>query len=227
MPKKLVPRLARATGILPFLIVLQPNFAGGLVKWVVIAVLAILLVSGCAQQPAQGPQGTNQGTNPNANNANVQQEALGNNTQGAGVVKAVANGDNVKVEYVGKFTDGNVFDQSTGKGPLEFVVGAGQMIVGFDEAVVGMKLNDEKTVTIPPEKAYGAADAPGQQVTVPVASIQGEGNLAVGATLYMGSGQQGKVIDINNGNATIEYRHPLAGKTLVFWIKVVDIQRAG
>ncbi len=112
-------------------------------------------------------------------------------------MKTVENGDNVKVEYVGKFTDGNIFDQSAGRGPLEFVVGAGRMIAGFDEAVVGMKLNDEKTVTIAPEKAYGAADAPGQQATVPIASIQGDGNIAIGSTLYTGSGQQGTVIDIN------------------------------
>jgi len=66
--------------------------------------------------------------------------------------------DTVKVDYVGSLMDGNVFDSSEGKQPLEFVVGAGQMIKGFDKAVLGMKVGDEKTVTIPPEEAYGESN---------------------------------------------------------------------
>ncbi|HLC45479.1 MAG TPA: FKBP-type peptidyl-prolyl cis-trans isomerase, partial [archaeon] len=68
----------------------------------------------------------------------------------------IALGDFVSVEYTGSLEDGTVFDSSEGREPLSFAVGSGELIQGFDEAVVGMKLNEEKTVTIPPEKAYGA-----------------------------------------------------------------------
>ena len=70
--------------------------------------------------------------------------------------KTISKGDKVKVEYIAYLTGGQIVDQSKGRGPLEFTVGGGEMIKGFDEAVVGMKLGEEKTVTIPPEKAYGA-----------------------------------------------------------------------
>ncbi len=91
----------------------------------------------------------------------------------------VSKGDTVRVEYVVSLTSVQVIDQSKGRGPLEFEVGDGNMIKGFDEAVIGMKLNQEKTVTVPPEKAYG----------------------------------------------TKKGSHPLAGQTLIFWIKVVGIDR--
>jgi peptidylprolyl isomerase len=91
-------------------------------------------------------------------------------------LKKVSVDDRIKVEYIAKLADGTVIDKSAGRGPLEFTVGAGEMIKGFDEAVVGMALGEEKTVTLPPEKAYGKSGG-----------------------------------------------HPLAGKTLVFWIKVVEI----
>ncbi len=138
---------------------------------------------------------------------------------------SVEKGDGVKVEYVGKLTDGTIFDRSEGRGPLEFVAGGGQMIKGFDEAVIGMKLNDEKEVTIPPEKAYGAADAKGQRITVPLTAIGDDGNITIGAPISTGTGQIGRVIDINDGMATIEFKHQLAGKTLSFWIKVVEIKK--
>jgi peptidylprolyl isomerase len=91
--------------------------------------------------------------------------------------KIISNGDRVKVEYIAYLTSGQIVDQSKGKGPLEFVVGSGELIKGFDEAVVGMGIGQEKTVTIPPEKAYGVAKG----------------------------------------------SHPLGGQTMIFWIKVVEI----
>ncbi len=190
-----------------------------------IALIGILLiVSGCSQQQGQDAN-VNAGINVNANGANNTGANNATNANAGGQAMTIANGDIVKVEYVGKFTDGNIFDQSAGRGPLEFTAGAGQMIKGFDEAIIGMKLNDEKTVTIPPEKAYGTADS-GERVAVPLSSIQqGDGNVAVGTKLYTGSGQQLTVIDINGANVTLEAKHPLAGKTLVFWIKVVDIKK--
>jgi asparagine N-glycosylation enzyme membrane subunit Stt3 len=66
-------------------------------------------------------------------------------------------GDSVAVEYTGRLSNGTVFDTSDGRGPLEFVLGVGQMIEGFDEAVLGMELGEKKNVTLPPEKAYGSS----------------------------------------------------------------------
>jgi len=93
-------------------------------------------------------------------------------------MKTVQNGDTVSVHYTGKFPDGEVFDSSEGKAPLTFVAGAGQMIEGFDDAVLGMQVGEKKTIELPPEKAYGLA----------------------------GSG------------------HPLAGKTLIFDMELVEIK---
>ncbi|MFH1256787.1 MAG: hypothetical protein V1494_05860 [Candidatus Diapherotrites archaeon] len=84
-----------------------------------------------------------------------------------------------------------------------------------------MKLNEEKTVVIPPEDAYGAADS-GQEMQVPLAQIQGGEDLNVGSKINAG-GQEATVTAISSGVATIEIIHPLAGKTLEFWIKVVEI----
>ena len=70
----------------------------------------------------------------------------------------VEKGDAVSVHYTGKLEDGSVFDSSVGREPLPFRVGAGQMIRGFDAGVVGMKVGDKKTLTIPPEDAYGVAN---------------------------------------------------------------------
>ncbi|MBU0662234.1 FKBP-type peptidyl-prolyl cis-trans isomerase [Candidatus Micrarchaeota archaeon] len=151
---------------------------------------------------------------------------MADNTGGSSAVAVVENGDKIKVEYEGRFPDTEeVFDKSEGRGPLEFTVGAGQMIAGFDEAVVGMKLNEEKTVTIPPEKAYGTLED-AQLIEAPIENINGGENVEVGSTLTAQNGMQGTVIEINDGVAKISFAHPLAGKTLEFWIKVVEIEKA-
>ena len=130
------------------------------------------------------------------------------------MTEVIENGDTVKIEYVGTFPDtGEEFDKSEGRGPLEFVVGAGQMIKGFDKAVVGMALNEEKTVQIPPEEAYGKAGE-GQTTEVPVEQIGGE-EVKIGTPVSTNTGQQGKVTAINNGVATVMFEHPLAGKRCV------------
>ena len=187
-------------------------------KRMVAALALALVLFGCLQQPAGGGNGAG------AANGAAAQQNYGGSQDGVDVMQ-VENGDTVKVEYTGTLENGEVFDKSEGRGPLEFVAGAGQMIKGFDEAVIGMKLNEDKNVTIPPEKAYGSTDS-AQVVKVPVSQIGGDGNLAVGSKLYTQSGLQGTVTDINDGTATVSLVHPLAGKTLNFWIKVVGIMKA-
>lgn len=138
----------------------------------------------------------------------------------------VAKGDNISVYYTGKLTNGTVFDTNVGKAPLNFTVGAGQMIAGFDQGVIGMKLNENKTLTIPPSQAYGAVN-PSLIVTVPLSKF---GNLTPSVGMHVGynsNGQplEGVVTEINGTNATVDFNSPLAGQTLTFTITVVKIQK--
>jgi len=186
-------------------------------KVIVLILGLMLLFSGCSQETSEATE--NGAMENNGENEEIQ-EGVDN------VAEIVENGDTIKIEYVGTFPDtGEEFDKSAGRGPLEFVAGAGQMISGFDKAVIGMKLNEEKTVTIPPEEAYGSAM---QRIEIPIEQIQGEGiTPEVGIRIGSNTGAMGEIVELKNGIAVIEFQntHDLAGKTLQFWIKVVDIQK--
>lgn len=136
--------------------------------------------------------------------------------------------DHVKVEYEGKLEDGTIFDSSKNHGkPLEFKAGTGQVIKGFDSAVIGMKKDEEKTITIKPEDGYGpvrkelVTDIPKQKLP--------EGEVKEGMVLAVQSpdGQQfpATVIKVHEDKITIDMNPPLAGKTLNFKLKVTDIKR--
>ncbi|HIG96943.1 MAG TPA: peptidylprolyl isomerase [Candidatus Aenigmarchaeota archaeon] len=133
--------------------------------------------------------------------------------------KVVAIGDNVSVDYTGMFENGTVFDSSAGRVPLEFSVGAGQMIKGVDAAVVGMHLDEERNVTIKPDDAYGNYSL-SNIVMVSVQDVPD--GTKTGSILYV-NGQQVRVLDIRNNTVFIDMNHPLAGKTLVFRIRIVKI----
>ncbi len=184
-------------------------------KKIVAALVLSLILAGCAQQPQQ-PTGQITGTVPATEAANVT-EAVS--------MPVVENGDSIKTEYAGSFEDGTIFDKSEGRGPLEFVVGAGQMIKGFDEAVVGMKLNEEKNVSIAPEKAYGAVSEDAFK-WVPKSQMPPDVNVVIGTKLMTSSGMPVEVVDVNADSVKVNFNHPLAGKTLKFWIKVVSVQKA-
>jgi FKBP-type peptidyl-prolyl cis-trans isomerase 2 len=137
----------------------------------------------------------------------------------------IKNGDKVKVEYEGTFDDGTVFDSSEKCGePLEFEVGAGQIIAGFENAVVGMEKGDEKEIKLPPEDAYGD---PNPQLIQKIPKDQLPDEVMEGMVLVMGlpNGVQipVKVIEVTDTEVTIDLNHPLAGKTLNFKIKIVDV----
>ena len=138
----------------------------------------------------------------------------------------VAIGDNVSVYYTGTFTNGTVFDTNVGKPPLNFTVGAGQVIQGFDNAVVGMKVNQTKNVTIPPNQAYGNLN-PGLIVDVPLTEF-GNSTVHVGmAVTENARGQllQGVVTAVNSTTAKVNFNPPLAGDTLLFKITVASIHK--
>ena len=143
----------------------------------------------------------------------------------------VKKGDKVKVEYVGTLDDGTVFDSTSHEGhshPLTFVVGSGEIIKGFDDAVVGMEVGEEKEIRIEAKDAYGDPN-PQLVQKVPRNELPKE-ELKAGMTLAMTlpTGQQIPVLikEINEKEAVLDLNHPLAGKALNFKIKLVEIESA-
>ncbi len=136
-------------------------------------------------------------------------------------------GDLVQVHYVGKFEDGKVFDSSRDrKEPIEFEIGAGQMIKGFDAAVEGMNLSEAKTITLPPAEAYGESN-PENIVSFPKDKLPPEMNPKAGDQLAL-QGQNGEqipvvVIEATEEGVVLDANHPMAGKTLVFELELVGI----
>ena len=140
--------------------------------------------------------------------------------------EAVKKGDVVSVEYTGKLGDGEVFDSSTGREPLHFAVGSGQVIPGFDKAVDGMKKGESKKVTIPCAEAYGPINTELLK-EIPREKIPLKEELKAGMMLMM-QGPDGQRLPVRVANVTpktvtLDMNHPLAGKDLTFEIKVMGI----
>jgi FKBP-type peptidyl-prolyl cis-trans isomerase 2 len=139
----------------------------------------------------------------------------------------VKNGDTVRVHYHGRLTDGTTFDSSEGRDPLEFQVGAGMVIKGFDNGVLDMQVGDKRTLDIPVEEAYGPKN-PELIMEFPKDNIPAELNPEVGMDLQM-SNPEGqvfpvKVAAIGSEFITLDANHPLAGEQLVFDIELVEIK---
>ena len=141
----------------------------------------------------------------------------------AETLDAATKGSFVQVHYKGTLEDGSVFDESTGKEPLRFKVSAGQMIPGFDRAVEGMRVGEKKSITLAPEDAYGEHDARGVH-EVELAKLPE--NAAVGMQLRTNNGMTALITKVEDGMATVDFNHELAGKTLNFDIEVVSIEAA-
>lgn len=138
---------------------------------------------------------------------------------------AIKKGDKVKVDYTGTLEDDAVFDTSEGKQPLEFEAGSGQLIKGFDEGIIGMEKGEEKEIKLEPADAYGDVK-PELLKKIPKEQLPKEPEPKAGMVLLMKTpdGQQfpAKIEEIGDKEVTIDLNHPLAGKTLVFKVKVVD-----
>lgn len=141
-------------------------------------------------------------------------------------MRQVKSGDTVKVHYHGKLTDGETFDSSEGRAPLEFEVGSGMVIKGFDEGVTGMAVGDKKTIHIPADQAYGPRD-PEQVIEMPKDRFPEDMKVEVGMPLAMhnGSGQNFQVVvaEIKDDVVLLDANHPLAGKDLTFDLELVEI----
>ena len=138
----------------------------------------------------------------------------------------VKKGSLVKVFYTGKFTDGTVFEKNLGQTPLEFKVGKGKLIKGFDRAVMGMSVGQTRSVTLKPAEAYGARDND-LVWTVALADLP-EGSAEEGKEVSLtgadGEALEGVVTKIEGDNAVVDGNHPLAGKNLIFEIKLVSFK---
>ncbi|MEM9389451.1 MAG: peptidylprolyl isomerase [Bacteroidota bacterium] len=138
----------------------------------------------------------------------------------------VKKGDKVKVHYTGKLNNGEVFDSSLGKSPLEFEVGAGMMIAGFDAAVNGMKVGDKKVAEIPASEAYGDVN---EKMIVDISRSQLPTDLVpeIGQQLAMqqpnGQSVPVTVTQVQEDSITIDANHSLAGKDLIFEIELIGI----
>lgn len=140
--------------------------------------------------------------------------------------EVVAEGHVTCVNYTGKLEDGEVFDTSEGREPLKFVVGSGQLIKGFDTAVVGMKVGDKKTINLEPADAYGDRDEQRvQKVPRDMLPKEPEPKEGMMLTISTPQGQMfpAKIHKVDDKEVTLDMNHPLAGKKLTFEIEVVDI----
>lgn len=144
----------------------------------------------------------------------------------SGCAQAAKTGDKVQVNYTGKFENGTVFDSSAGRDPLEFTLGTGKVIPGFEKAVLGMKTGEKKTVTIPAAEAYGPhldelvielsrSQLPPEitpEVGMKLESPQDDGTTIVAM-----------ITSVTSTTITLDANHPLAGRTLTFDIELLKI----
>jgi len=138
----------------------------------------------------------------------------------------VKTGDKVKVHYTGKLEDGTQFDSSVGSDPLEFTIGTGQLIPGFDNGVVGMTVGEKKIITLPPAEAYGERN---EELVIDVDRAQLPADLKpeIG-TMLQSKQQDGElinlmIIEVKEAAVTVDANPPLAGKTLIFEIELVEV----
>ncbi len=137
----------------------------------------------------------------------------------------VADGKKVSIEYTLKLEDGTTVDTNVGKKPLTFVIGSHQIIEGLEDALKGMKIGETKHVVVPPEKGYGPIN---KNAIIEVEKSRIPKGAKVGAILK-GTDRNGRdfyarVVEIKDKTVLLDFNHPLAGKTLYFDVKVVNIE---
>jgi peptidylprolyl isomerase len=141
----------------------------------------------------------------------------------------VKDGHNVKVHYVGTLTDGSEFDSSHSRGQtLDFQVGSGNLIKGFNDAIVGMKKGQVKKVTLSSNQAYGEIN-PEATTKVLKAAFPTDFEFQVGERVYgqspNGQPMMAKITEVQESEVVLDLNHPLAGKDLTFEIELVDVEK--
>lgn len=141
-------------------------------------------------------------------------------------MQQVKSGDKVKVHYHGKLTNGETFDSSAGRQPLEFEVGSGMVIKGFDDGVKGMIVGEKKTINIPAGEAYGEKN-PDMMMDFPKERFPADMQMEIGMQLMMsdpgGQQFQVKICEIKEEVIVLDANHPLAGEELIFDLELVEI----
>lgn len=141
--------------------------------------------------------------------------------------KTAKAGDTVTVHYKGTLEDGSEFDSSEGSEPLEFTIGAQQVIDGFENAIVGMAEGERKRESIPPENAYGAHDE-NLLFQVPRSALEPETEVEAGDVVHVtmpdGETAPMHVVQLDDSSLVLDANHPLAGQTLVFDLELVSIK---
>jgi peptidylprolyl isomerase len=141
-------------------------------------------------------------------------------------MKSAGCGNTVKVHYTGILDDGNVFDSSRERDPLEFIIGDGQMIPGFEKAVTGMNIGDIKTVKITANEAYGAHR---DELVMKISRSQFPDNIVPIAGLQLSlKSPEGRIVNaaitsVEGDSVLLDANHPLAGKDLTFDIELIEI----
>ena len=150
----------------------------------------------------------------------------------------VEKGDFVVFNYIGKFENGEIFDttyeniakeagiymEDRTYGPLGANVGVGELIPGMDEALLGMEVGERKNITIPPEKGYGMP-RDDLIINVPTSEFKKAGIEPIEGAYIMTDSGIGQITTIGEENVTLDFNHPLAGKTLVFEVEIVDVKK--
>lgn len=135
-------------------------------------------------------------------------------------------GDTVRVHYTGSLEDGTVFDSSVGSEPMEFTIGQNMLIPGFENAVIGMDEGDPITVSIPPDEAYGDhikdIVAVVERSDIP-SSINPKTGMMLQATSDEGTVTPVTITEVTEDTVTLDANHPLAGKRLIFEIRLLEI----
>lgn len=138
----------------------------------------------------------------------------------------VQEGNFVAIHYTGRLETGEIFDSCTGEIPFEFEVGAGTVIEGLDKAVRGMEINEEKHIAIPPEEAYGLYNESMIQA-IPIEEVrqyfEPQVGMVIGVQLDEGIQVPATIKEVSETAVVLDFNHQLAGKTLYFDIKIMDI----
>ena len=138
----------------------------------------------------------------------------------------VKNGDTIQVHYKGTLSDGTLFDSSEGSEPLEFKVGEGRVIPGFEKGVIDMKVGDKKTINIPCLEAYGELNDE-MKITLPRTEVPADMKPEIGMEMHL-TDENGQVIpvlviDLSEDTITLDANHPLAGEDLTFELELMNI----
>ena len=189
-----------------------------------IAALAIVTASACGSDSDSGsrPTPASSGAAQDSSAGSDSEAGSGSERETGDDVRRVETGDSITVFYHGTLANGEIFDSGRDRGqPLPFVVGSGQVILGFDNAVIGLKVGDVVTVTLPPAEAYGERD-PELVLTVPLNEAP-EG-LSPGDSVTFANGASGVVLEVTAETVTIDANNQLAGEELTFEIEVLTIE---